>query len=191
MSIQIRYKAPPGIAVKTVSVLASFCSYNPEKGKMHREGETWVYEAKLPAGEYYYKFLINGCLLLNDPAANCYAPRSSKEKELWSFLRVAVLGKRLFNNTQNSVTVEDYALSAMLADSGEMEFVPSGAKFVPVHSVAGASETDQTDLNGLCHKKNPPFELSLNGICIIANLRGCVNRTAANLRKNTDCFWEH
>lgn len=121
MSIQIRYKAPPGIAVKTVSVLASFCSYNPEKGKMHREGESWVYEAKLPAGEYYYKFLINGCLLLNDPAANCYAPRSSKEKELWSFLRVAVLGKRLFNNTQNSVTVEDYALSAMLADSGEME----------------------------------------------------------------------
>lgn len=121
MSIQIRYKEPPGIAVKTVSVLASFCNYNAEKGKMHREGEYWVYETALPAGEYYYKFLINGSLLLNDPAANCYAPRNGKEKELWSFLRVAWLGKRLFNNTQYGVTVEDYALSAMLAESGEME----------------------------------------------------------------------
>jgi len=121
MSIQILYKAPTGITVKAVSVLASFCNYNAEKGKMHWEGENWVYEAKLPAGEYYYKFLINDSLLLNDPAANCYASRNGKEKELWSFLRVAWLGKRLFNNTQYSVTVEDYALSAMLADSGEPE----------------------------------------------------------------------
>lgn len=121
MSIQIRYKEPPGVTAKTVSVLASFCNYNAEKGKMRREGDGWVYEANLPAGEYYYKFLINGSLLLNDPAANCYAPRNGEEKELWSFLRVAFLGKRLFNNTQYSVTVEDYALSAILAESGEPE----------------------------------------------------------------------
>ena len=69
----------------------------------------------------YYKFLINGSLLLNDPAANCYVPRNNKEKEPWSFLRVAFLGRRLFNNTQYRVTVEDYALSAMLAESGETE----------------------------------------------------------------------
>lgn len=121
MSIQIRYKEPSGIAAKTVSVLASFCNYNAEKGKMRREGEEWVYEANLPAGEYYYKFLINGSLLLNDPTANCYALRNGKEKELWSFLKVAMLGKRLFNNGQYSVTVEDYALSTMLADGGEIE----------------------------------------------------------------------
>lgn len=116
MSIQIRYKEQPGIPVETVSVLASFCGYAVGQGKMHRDGECWIYETKLPAGEYYYKFLINGTLLLNDPAANCYVSRNEMETELWSYFRVALSGKRLFNNTQYSVAIEDYSLSAAEAE---------------------------------------------------------------------------
>lgn len=121
MSIQIRYKEQPGIQAETVSVLASFCNYDEEKGKMHRENGYWIYETKLPAGEYYYKFLINGSLLLNDPEASCYAPRREEDDELWSYFRVALSGKRLFNNTIYHVTVADYSLSAAVAEGTVVE----------------------------------------------------------------------
>lgn len=116
MGIQIRYREQPGIHAETVSVLASFCNFDAEKGKMHRENGIWIYETVLPAGEYYYKFLINGSLLLNDPKANCYVPRNEQETELWSYVRVDWSGKRLFHNTQYQVNVAEYVLSGAVSE---------------------------------------------------------------------------
>ena len=121
MNIQIRYEEQPGITVEDISVLASFCGYDAAKGKMHREGEAWIYEGELPPGEYYYKFLINEAILLNDPMANSYAPRKEEETELWSYLKVNRLGERLYNNTQYTVNVAEYQLSAAVTEGSGTE----------------------------------------------------------------------
>ena len=121
MNIQIRYEEQPGITIETISVLASFCNYDAAKGKMHQEGEAWIYEAKLPPGEYYYKFLINETILLNDPLANSYVPRKEGEEELWSYMKVNGFGERLYNNSQYTVNVAEYQLSAAATERGGME----------------------------------------------------------------------
>lgn len=119
MNIYICYKEQLGFPVETVSVLASFCNYDIEKGKMRLDNGSWIYETMLPAGEYYYKFLINGSILLNDPEANCYVTRKEGETELWSYFRVAWTGERLYNNTPYHVTVSDYTLSSAISE-GEL-----------------------------------------------------------------------
>ena len=115
MNIQIRYPEQPGMAVDTVSVIGSFNGYDAASGKMRLEENDWIYEAKLPAGEYYYKFLLNGEVLLNDPEANSYVPRKEEETELWSYLKVNHVGERLYNNSKYAVNVADYQLSAAIS----------------------------------------------------------------------------
>lgn len=121
MNIRIKYEEQPGLTAETVAMLASFCGYDAARGQMHREEEGWVYEAQLPPGEYYYKFLINHSVLLNDPAANCYAPRKAEEEELWSYIKISHSGERLYNNTQYTVNVEEYTLSATVTEGDVTE----------------------------------------------------------------------
>ncbi len=116
MKLQIFYQNQPGIEVQTITVLASFCSYHPDSAVMQPSENGWVYETELAPGDYYYKFLINGTLLLNDPLANCYAPRNESEEELWSFLRVGPSGERLYNSTSYPVYLEDYRLSGSFTE---------------------------------------------------------------------------
>ncbi len=121
MGIQIRYKQQPGIDVETISVLGSFCGYNAEKGRMKQDGEEWVYEAKISPGEHYYRFLINGSILLNDPVANCYAPREECEEEAWSYLKVDALGRRLYNNLPYTVHIGEYTLSNSMTEEDVLD----------------------------------------------------------------------
>lgn len=121
MGIQIRYKQQPGIDVETISVLGSFCGYDAEKGRMKQDGEEWVYEAKIPPGEHYYRFLVNGSVLLNDPVANCYVPREEGAEELWSYLKVDALGRRLYNNLPYTVHIGEYTLSTSITGEDAAE----------------------------------------------------------------------
>ena len=121
MSVRIQYKNQLGIEIETICILGSFSGYDAAKGKMHQEGEFWVYEAEFPPGEYYYKFLINEAFLLNDSFANCYAPRRPEEKELWSVLKIGLSGERLYFNAPTTVNVEEYFLSGVMTDEAVVE----------------------------------------------------------------------
>lgn len=82
-----------------------------EKTEMHKNiNGAWSAEVnELPKGTYTYRFLINGIFTLNDYKANIYEP--DKEGKLWSALVIDSEGRRLYNNAQYSVHIEDVQIT--------------------------------------------------------------------------------
>ena len=82
-----------------------------ENTEMHKNiNGVWSAEInELPKGTYTYRFLINGIFTINDYNANIYEP--DKEGKLWSALVIDSEGRRLYNNTQYSVHIEDVQIT--------------------------------------------------------------------------------
>lgn len=114
MRVRIDFEEIPELEVKSVSVIGSFYAYDAAKGVLEKEGEVWFTDIMLESGEYYYKFLINDEILLNDPKANIYLPH--REDELWSVIKINEEGERLYNNEAYRVQVDDYAVSGAVTE---------------------------------------------------------------------------
>ena len=61
----------PGIEAREVYVVGDFNKWNRTKHRMKKQKENWKVSVKLPAGEYKFKYLVDGNWL-NDPAAHKY-----------------------------------------------------------------------------------------------------------------------
>ncbi|MDD3420585.1 MAG: hypothetical protein PHE78_08355 [Candidatus Gastranaerophilales bacterium] len=82
---------------------------------MRKENGNWIVDLSFSEGEYYYRFLINDKLLINDPTANMYLP--DENEMLWSVLMVNANGERLYNNEQYTVNIEGYNISNNIYES--------------------------------------------------------------------------
>lgn len=114
MVVRLNYACSPYFSIKSISVIGSFNSYDPNKNKMKLRNGCWITEIDLPPGEHRYKLLINGEIKLNDPAANVYLP--DEKEELWSIILINDQNQRLYNNEQYAVNLKDYCLANRITD---------------------------------------------------------------------------
>ncbi len=112
MIVRIEYEERQDLKVENISVIGSFNEFDHEEGKMKKENGVWYYEKDLKKGEYLYRFLINDSIKLNDSTANIYL--INENEELWSAILIGDRDKRLFNNTQYRVNIENYQLDNKL-----------------------------------------------------------------------------
>ena len=61
----------PGVQASDVYVVGDFNKWNRTKHRMRRQKDNWRISVKLPAGEYKFKYLVDGNWV-NDPAAHKY-----------------------------------------------------------------------------------------------------------------------
>lgn len=127
-----------------------------EKTEMHKNiNSIWSAEInELPKGTYTYRFLINGIFTLNDYNANIYEP--DKEGKLWSALVIDSDGRRLYNNAQYSVHIEDVQITDDYyedVDDSKFEFDSSTSKQVVVRyeftKITGAHTASVLWINSL------------------------------------------
>ncbi|MCX7719253.1 MAG: thioredoxin family protein [Candidatus Sumerlaeaceae bacterium] len=62
--VTFRFEAP---AAQSVCVAGSFNDWNGTANPLTKQGNTWVGVVEMPAGEYEYKFVVNGDKWLPDP----------------------------------------------------------------------------------------------------------------------------
>ncbi len=124
MIVKFEFQQIQNFNIDSVSVIGSFNQYNAIMGRMYKRDNTWYLDVELKEGEYYYKFLINDQIKLNDPSANVYSP--GKDNEVWSVLIMNHENKRLYNNTQYTVNIENYNITNLVheqqLDSNKRDF---------------------------------------------------------------------
>ena len=59
---------------------------------MDKQGNKWVFNCNNMSDEYFYKYLINDGIRINDPSSKIYMP--DNKGELWSYLNINEEGKR-------------------------------------------------------------------------------------------------
>lgn len=69
---------------------------------------TWTVDLSLSEGQYNYRFLVNNRIFINDPTANLYV--ADNTDTIWSVLAIDANGKRIYNNEEYTVNIEDYNL---------------------------------------------------------------------------------
>lgn len=122
MKITFEYEEIKYLPINSLSILGSFNDYDIEKGRMNKQGNKWVLECTVKPGQHLYKFLINGSIKLNDPAANLYLPDDNDE--LWSVLIIDEEDNRLYNNEEYTVHIEQYNITSNIYE----EQVPNNKK---------------------------------------------------------------
>lgn len=110
MNVKFRFSAPAYLNAKEVAVVGSFNGYNEHFGQMKRRGNDWGLILDLPPGEYYYKFLINRAIRLNDPSVNTVIPLGGYG--LWTPLFIDESGLRAFEGAP--VRLEGCAFGASM-----------------------------------------------------------------------------
>lgn len=114
MRIRIVYEETLYLKVDSIAVIGSFNDYNANQGQMKKEDNKWFIDVFVRQGEHKYKFLLNEYIRINDSTANVYLP--DEKDELWSVIIISKEDKRLFNNTQYTVNVENYNICNKLND---------------------------------------------------------------------------
>lgn len=104
MNVILKYIESTEYKIHEISVIGNFNGYEAEKGKMSKHGKEWRFECSLPSGTYYYRFLVNRELLLNDPWNNLFEPKEGKE--LWSVLYINQKGLWLCNPEPYHMTIK-------------------------------------------------------------------------------------
>ncbi|ATD54457.1 hypothetical protein [Clostridium chauvoei] len=122
MNIRFEYKDNGDLIINKVSVIGSFNNYDVNSGAMKKENDKWVLDINLSSGEHYYKFIINDRLKLNDPTANIYLPHVNDE--IYSVIMINENDDRLYNNTEYTVNIEKYNITANVYD----QYVPINKK---------------------------------------------------------------
>lgn len=112
MNVRLTYSEPTDLAIHSLAVIGDFNDFDPQKGKIEKQGKSWIFSQHLPAGEYVYRFLVNGVLELNDPTANLYY--SDEAAKLWSMLVIDQAEKRLYHNTQTTVHIAEYTIHSLM-----------------------------------------------------------------------------
>lgn len=127
-----------------------------ENTEMHKNfNGVWSAEInELPKGTYTYRFLINGIFSLNDYNANIYEP--DNEGRLWSALVIDSEGRKLYNNAQYCVHVENVQITDDYyedIDDSMFEFDSSTSKQVVIRyefsKITGAHTTSVLWVNPL------------------------------------------
>lgn len=90
---------------------------------MKKNNGIWSVDFFIPEGQYFYRFLINNKILINDKMANMYLP--DKGDMLWSVLIVDSNGERLYNNEQYSVNIDEYTITNNIY---EIDSMPTNKK---------------------------------------------------------------
>jgi len=114
MSILFEFEDNLNISINSISVVGSFNGFNMLEGRMNKLGTKWKMEIEIQPGEYYYKFIINGNIKINDPIANYYV---YEDDEVWSGLIINSQNKRLYNNTEYTVHIENYNIQNYLEEN--------------------------------------------------------------------------
>ncbi len=114
MEVNFQYEESNRLPIKTISVIGKFNGYDPSKGIMVKENNKWTFKCDLQTGEHPYKFLINGELKLNDPAANIYFPDDNEK--LWSIVKINENDQRMYNNTQYTTHIEKYNIGSVVSE---------------------------------------------------------------------------
>lgn len=60
-----------GVQARDVYLVGDFNKWNRTKHRMRKEKDNWKISVKLPAGEYKFKYLVDGNWV-NDPSAHKY-----------------------------------------------------------------------------------------------------------------------
>ena len=119
MMIRIEYKNTAEIKVKTISIIGDFNKNDLEKGKMQEKDGTLYINQELPKGRHKYKFIINEHIKINDYYANLYEYNIEKN-ELWSVLLVNENGERLYNISENGLTIQGYNITNRIQRNDEI-----------------------------------------------------------------------
>jgi hypothetical protein len=82
---------------------------------------TWIVDLSLSEGQYNYRFLVNNRIFINDPTANLYA--TDNTDTIWSVLAVDANGKRIYNNEEYTVNIEDYNLCNGTDEDSEIKSI--------------------------------------------------------------------
>ena len=114
MEVNFQYEEQNHLPIETISVIGKFNDYDHNKGVMIKENNKWTFKCDLQTGEHPYKFLINGELKLNDPAANIYLPDDNEE--LWSIVKINENDQRLYNNTEYTTHIEKYNIGSAVSE---------------------------------------------------------------------------
>lgn len=115
MNITLTYEDKQTFPINKITVIGNFNDYEEDKGMMQKEGDFYTYSIDLPEGEYHYRFLINGELYLTDPYNNVF-DYLEEDDELWSFLKIDSLGRRLYNEENYTLRLEDYDLMTTISE---------------------------------------------------------------------------
>ena len=166
MIVRLKYACSPYISIKMMSVIGSFNAFDPKKGIMELKNGCWVTKIDLPPGDHRYKFLINGVIKLNDPAANIYLPDDLDE--LWSAIIIDDQEQRRYNNQRYTVNIRDYCLTSSVTDKPVLQ---KKCKFNPLmdKKVVARFEFDQiTGLHAVtavwCDQYGRVFEYAENNL---------------------------
>ena len=73
--ISVTFEAPAVVQAETMSVVGDFNSWEPSEGLMkQRKDGVWSKAVRLLPGVYRYRFLADGHVWHDDPAADGYEP---------------------------------------------------------------------------------------------------------------------
>lgn len=119
MIVRFEYEETPYLKVENIAIMGSFNEYDANKGQMKKINNIWYIDISLSHGEHKYKFLINNAIKLNDSTANIYLP--DENEEIWSVVKINESDKRLYNNTQYTVNIEDYNINNKVYENRVIE----------------------------------------------------------------------
>ncbi len=105
------------LPVYEVSVIGRFNHYDPKANILKRHKDGYHGTAMFSPGEYEYKFLINGVLRLNDPAAQYY--RKDKNGEVWTVLVIDKNGNRLSSETEQRIELYNHVICGQMVENME------------------------------------------------------------------------
>lgn len=80
------YKNIKAINIQEIYIIGSLNGCQHNRDKLHKVGDKWCIEIDLPEGIYFYKYVINRYIKLNDPMSEKYA--LDEHNEMWSIVTI-------------------------------------------------------------------------------------------------------
>lgn len=114
--MKVSYTAPKNINVKSVKIIWKDKAF-PDRYMMRTEKE-WVVDIDIPNGNYYYRFVINDVVTVNDPVSDVVIPQN--DTKLWSLMYMNQNGERQYYGTQNSIELSNYSMSNRVTQYDEV-----------------------------------------------------------------------
>ncbi|WP_410496929.1 hypothetical protein QTL86_07915 [Cellulosilyticum sp. ST5] len=74
------------IKIQEIYIIGSLNGCQHNKDRLLKVGDTWCINLHLPDGIYFYKYVVNQYIKLNDPTSEKYA--LDEQNEMWSIVRI-------------------------------------------------------------------------------------------------------
>lgn len=96
-----------------VRIIGSFNGYDSKNGVMQNNNNGWYYQIDLEDGIYYYKFVIDDLIRLNDPNSNQYI--IDDNGEVWSIIEI--INEEIYKGNKTIINHYNYSISNRIVES--------------------------------------------------------------------------